>query len=124
MKIRRLGLVLVTALWAWSAGHADPAPAVARGEIDALLKKLQAPTCQFLRNGSWYSGADAQTHLIRKLEYLEGKSLVKTADDFILLGASTSSSSGKPYMVRCGEAAPVESQVWLQEQLKVLRQGK
>lgn len=103
---------------------AAPAPPVVRSEIDALFVKLQAPGCQFNRNGSWYSGADAQTHLRKKLDYLEGKNMVKTTEDFITLGAATSSSSGKPYLVRCGESQPVESKVWLNDQLKVLRQAK
>lgn len=103
---------------------AAPAPPAVRAEIDALFKRLQAPGCQFNRNGSWYTGAEAQSHLARKLEYLEGKDLVKTTEDFISLGATASSSSGKPYQVRCGDATAVESKVWLQEQLKAVRRGK
>lgn len=105
------------------AAAAVPAPAGVRAEIDALFRKLQAPGCEFSRNGSWHSGADAQAHLTRKLEYLEGKNLIKTTEDFIALAASTSSSSGKPYLVRCGggSAAAVESKAWLHEQLKLIR---
>jgi hypothetical protein len=103
---------------------AAPAPPAVHSEIDALFVKLQAPGCQFNRNGSWYSGADAQAHLRKKMDYLEGKNMVKTTEDFITLGAATSSSSGKPYLVRCGESQPVESKVWLNDQLKVLRQAK
>jgi hypothetical protein len=102
---------------------AAPAPAPVRTEIENLLKALQASGCQFNRNGSWYTGSQAQSHLTQKLEYLEGKSLVKTTEDFITLGASTSSSSGKPYMVRCGNVSAIESKVWLQEHLKVMRQA-
>ena len=101
-----------------------PAPAAARAEIDALLKALQTSGCQFSRNGSWYSSAEAQAHLTKKLEYLEGKNLIKSAEDFINLGASTSSSSGKPYLVRCGSAATAESKVWLHGQLTFVRQAK
>lgn len=107
-----------------AASLAAPAPAPARAEIEALLKALQVSGCQFNRNGSWYSGAEAQTHLTKKLEYLESKSLVKTAEDFIQLGAATSSSSGKPYLVRCGTAPAVESKAWLQARLVELRQGR
>jgi hypothetical protein len=103
---------------------AAPAPPAVHSEINALFVKLQAPGCQFNRNGSWYSGADAQAHLRKKLDYLEGKNMVKTTEDFITLGAATSSSSGKPYLIRCGESQPVESKVWLNDQLKVLRQAK
>ncbi len=113
-------LALVLALAAAGA-QAAPLPAPARAEVDALLTRLQSSGCQFNRNGSWYNGADAKTHLLRKLEYLEKKDLVKNAEQFIDLGASSSSSSGKPYMVKCGSAAPVESKAWLGAELKAIR---
>jgi len=113
-------LTLVFAL-ACASAQAAPLPAAARAEVDALLTRLQSSGCQFNRNGSWYNGADARTHLLRKLEYLEKKDLVKNAEQFIDLGASTSSSSGKPYMVKCGAAAPVESKAWLNAELKAIR---
>ena len=43
-----------------------------------------------------FSGAEAQAHLTKKLDYLVAKSLVKTTEDFITQAASTSSSSGNP----------------------------
>jgi len=113
-------LALAFALAAAGA-QAAPLPVPARAEVDALLTRLQASGCQFNRNGSWYNGADARTHLLRKLEYLEKKDLVKNAEQFIDLGASTSSSSGKPYMVKCGSAAPMESKAWLGAELKAIR---
>lgn len=115
-KILALAFVLAAA-----GAQAAPLPAPARAEVDALLTRLQASGCQFNRNGSWYNGADARTHLLRKLEYLEKKDLVRNAEQFIDLGASTSSSSGKPYMVKCGSAAPVESKAWLGAELKAIR---
>jgi Family of unknown function (DUF5329) len=114
----------LTAAFAVTASLSAPAPAPARAEIDALFKALQTSDCQFNRNGSWYSAAEAQTHLTKKLEYLEGKNLVKSAEDFINLAASTSSSSGKPYQVRCGSAPPAESKAWLLSQLAALRQAR
>ena len=107
-----------------AASLAAPAPAPFRAEIESLLKVLQSSGCEFNRNGAWFSGAEAKAHLTKKLDYLVGKSLVKTSEDFINLGASTSSSSGKPYLVRCGSAQPTESKTWLQDQLKVLRQSR
>jgi len=107
-----------------ASAAAAPAPAPVRAEVDALLKLLQSSGCQFGRNGSWYSAAEAQSHLGRKLEYLEGKNLVKTTEDFIELGASTSSSSGKPYLVRCGASPATESKAWLKARLAELRQPR
>lgn len=108
-------------LAASGAALADPAPPAARAEINALLTKLQTSACEFNRNGSWYGADKARSHLETKLNYLEDHNAVQTAEQFIDLGASGSSMSGKPYLVRCGAAAPVESRVWLTNELKALR---
>ncbi|WP_431261611.1 DUF5329 domain-containing protein [Roseateles chitinivorans] len=100
---------------------ADPLPPAAKAEVTALLGKLTASSCEFNRNGDWHSAAEAKSHLERKLSYLEDKNLVKTAEQFIDLGASKSSMSGKPYLVRCGGAAPVESKTWLTRELATVR---
>jgi hypothetical protein len=100
---------------------ATPLPPLARAEVDALLNQLQSSACEFSRNGTWYSAADAKTHLLRKLDYLEGKNLVQTAEQFIELGASKSSMSGQAYQVKCNGSAPVESQRWLMDKLQMLR---
>ena len=114
-------LLFILALIAGNPAVAAPTAIPARAEIDALLSSLQASGCQFLRNGSWYSGAEARDHLLRKLEYMEGRTTVQSAEHFIELAASKSSSSGKPYQVRCGGEAPVESQQWLSRQLAGMR---
>ena len=100
------------------------APSPVRVEVDALLGRLQASDCQFNRNGNWYSGADASAHLAKKMDYMEGRNIVKTTEDFIIKGASSSSMSSKAYLVRCGKSEAVESKQWLLEQLKTIRQGK
>jgi len=100
---------------------AAPLPPAARAEVDVLLDQLQASACEFNRNGSWYSAADAKAHLLRKLDYLEGKSMVQTAQQFIELGASKSSSTGQPYWVKCAGAPAQESRQWLTDKLKALR---
>jgi hypothetical protein len=112
------------AVLACASAAADPAPPAVRAEIEALLVRLQAPGCQFYRNGAWHSGAEAQAHLRRKLEYLEGKNLVKTTEDFINLAASASSMSGEPYLVRCGALPSIESKAWLQQQLGEMRRSR
>ncbi|MDR7335637.1 DUF5329 domain-containing protein [Roseateles asaccharophilus] len=100
---------------------AAPLPPAARAEVDALLARLQSSGCEFNRNGSWHSGSDAKAHLLKKLDYLEGKNLVTTAEQFIARGASSSSMSGKPYLVRCAGKAPVDSAQWLTAELQQLR---
>lgn len=101
--------------------RAAPLAAAARAEVDALLTRLQTSGCEFNRNGSWYPGAEAKSHLQKKLDYLEGKDLVKTAEQFIERGASSSSMSGKSYLVRCAGKAPVESAQWLKAELQQVR---
>ncbi|MDR2507811.1 MAG: DUF5329 domain-containing protein [Candidatus Accumulibacter sp.] len=108
------------ALWCCLAAAASTPPPV-RAEIDALLTRLQASGCQFSRNGSWHSGSEAKEHLLRKLEHLESKETVQSAERFIELAASRSSWSGQAYQVKCAGASPVESQVWLSRQLEIIR---
>lgn len=103
---------------------ASQAPTSTRAEIEALFKQLQISGCQFNRNGTWYSGTEAQSHLTKKLEYFENKNMIKSTEDFIIHAASTSSSSGKAYQVKCGNSPATESKLWLLEQLKVLRISK
>ena len=88
-----------------------------------MLARLQSSGCSFNRNGSWYEASEARAHLARKLEYLEDRNLVQTTEQFIARAATGSSMSGKPYLVRCGSAPPVESRAWLTQQLKALRAG-
>ena len=113
-----------TILLAVACSLAAAAPSPARPEIDALLGRLQASGCSFNRNGSWHDAAEARTHLLRKLAYLEDRDLVQTSEQFIHRAATGSSMSGKPYLVRCGSAAPVESRVWLTNELKALRAAR
>jgi Family of unknown function (DUF5329) len=71
-------------------------PAPARADVEAILKALQSSGCQFNRNGSWYTGSEAQAHLTKKLDYL----------------------------VRCMNGPAIESKTWLQDKLKAIRDLK
>ena len=48
-------------------------PLETRAEIDVLLKKLQISGCQFNRNGTWYTSAEAQSHLSQKTRIFRKK---------------------------------------------------
>ena len=117
---RTLGCALLLTALALPVGAAPLAPPV-RAEIEALLAVLQTSACAFQRNGAWYSASEARTHLLRKLDYLAGKEAVASSEQFIALGASRSSISGRPYRVKCADAAPVDSGIWLIEQLQAVR---
>jgi hypothetical protein len=116
----RLPMLLLAWLLVAAAIAAPLAPAV-QTEIDALLGRLEASGCEFNRNGTWYPATEVKPHLLRKLGYLEDRGLVQTTEQFIERAASGSSMSGKPYLVKCGNGAPVQSGQWLRSQLKELR---
>jgi hypothetical protein len=121
--MRPLHTFLVAAILASTtvAVSAADLPATSRFEIDALLNRLGASGCEFNRNGSWYSSPDAKAHLTKKLNYLVEKKKLDGTEQFIKLAASSSSMSGKDYLVRCGGAQPVASQAWLLAELRTIR---
>lgn len=123
MFMKRLLSSTIVGLWCLQA-VAAPTPAPVRAEVDALLEKLKASGCQFNRNGSWYSASEAKDHLLRKLEYFEGKTTLLSAEQFIDLAATKSSSSGQTYQVKCGTSAAAESKVWLSAALATIRSAK
>jgi hypothetical protein len=100
---------------------AGPTPAPVRAEINALMGRLESSGCQFFRNGDWHSGAEAKTHLLKKLDSVEGKTTVARTEQFIELAATRSSTSGQAYQVKCSQAAPVPSASWLGSQLQIIR---
>lgn len=93
----------------------------ARQEIDLLLDRLGSSSCEFYRNGTWHSAANAHDHLNRKLAYLLDKHRVSSAEEFIEIGASKSSVSGKPYLVRCNKQPEIPSAFWLRRELDSIR---
>ena len=104
-----------------TAAVAAPLSPAARMEIDGLMSRLEASGCEFGRNGAWHTGTDAKPHLLNKLKYLEERGSVQSAEQFIELAASSSSTTGQPYLVRCGNGAPVQSATWLSSQLQAMR---
>ncbi|CAI8704833.1 MULTISPECIES: DUF5329 domain-containing protein [Pseudomonas] len=90
-------------------------------EIMGLLDFVEHSECQFVRNGSEYPGPRARAHLEKKLNYLEGKNMVNSAEDFIDLAATKSSMSDRVYEVRCSEGVEPAS-TWLKRELQRQRQ--
>ncbi|MGV8889299.1 MAG: DUF5329 domain-containing protein [Pseudomonas sp.] len=90
-------------------------------EIKGLLDFVEHSECQFVRNGSEFPGPRARVHLEKKLNYLEGKNMVSSAEDFIDLAATKSSMSGRAYEVRCPEGVQPAS-TWLKTELQRQRQ--
>jgi hypothetical protein len=124
MGARRAYLLFAVTLASLSAAHAAAPSEAAQAEIAHLFSRLEKSGCDFNRNGSWYKAQDASAHLRKKYEYLLNKGMVATADDFIAKAASDSSSSGKPYLVRCANTEPVRSGDWFKSELTAFRKIK
>ncbi|MFT3736247.1 MAG: DUF5329 domain-containing protein [Rhodocyclaceae bacterium] len=120
---RKLVLSCVAALACSGALAAGPS-AVTTQEIAQLLDRLGSSGCQFNRNGSWYSSAQAKDHLNSKYRYLLDKGKLTDSESFIKLAGSESSSSGKPYHVKCKDAPELESAAWLGAELVKIRKAK
>ncbi|MGH8353803.1 MAG: DUF5329 domain-containing protein [Pseudomonas sp.] len=92
-------------------------------EVGALLAFVESSGCNFIRNGTEHSPKDTRAHLQKKLDYLQDKGLLDSAEDFIARAASQSSFSGEPYQVNCaGLEQP--SADWLKRELQRLRQSR
>lgn len=113
-----LALVCGTGLAA--AQQATP-PTAAR-EIAALLGHIERSGCSFERNGQWHEAPAARAHIERKYRALAERGLVPSAESFIELAATRSSTTGRPYQVRCGQAPAVASGPWLMQALGRLRE--
>ena len=120
-SFRHLASAFLLSLAAGSVAWAAQPDARASTEIEYLKTYLGASSCEFNRNGSWYPAAEAVQHIDRKYTYVKDKGMVATAEDFIRLAGTESSLSGKPYLVRCGSTAPVQSAQWLGEALTLYR---
>ena len=103
-----------------TAGAQAPSATVQK-EVEQLFAALKQSQCEFQRNGTWYDAAKASEHLQQKYQYLLNKKLVPSTEAFIERAATESSMSGKPYQVRCGQNAPVNSRHWFEQQLKAIR---
>jgi Family of unknown function (DUF5329) len=113
-------MAIAALLLSFAAVAGEPDAGTKR-EISHLMEFLGASGCQFNRNGTWYDASQAVSHLTQKYEYLVKRGLVTDADGFIARAASESSASGKPYLVKCGDAQPVQSGRWFRTELARFR---
>ena len=97
--------------------HAVELSPTTQAEVAHLFEYLASSNCQLYRNGSWHEPREAVDHLEMKYRYLMKKRLVPTAEAFIERAATESSVSGKPYLVKCGDAKPVASATWFRDEL-------
>jgi hypothetical protein len=114
-------VVTILSIFISSIGIAASLSHEEQAEVSQLFNYLGKSDCQFNRNGKWHDGAKAVDHLKKKYRYLTQKGLISSVESFIERGASESSMSGKPYMVRCGGDEPIKSSVWFLTALERLR---
>ncbi|MGB1261424.1 MAG: DUF5329 family protein [Cognaticolwellia sp.] len=89
-------------------------------EIKHLLAYVEATDCQYERNGTMHSGADAVKHINKKYRYYSDD--IESSEDFIKLSATKSTMSGKSYKIHCQNQMPIKSQDWLLTELHAFRQ--
>jgi hypothetical protein len=112
--------LLAALLLAWATLGAAAPSAQEHRVIQALIERVEKTTdMTFLRNGSPHTAAEAAQHMQAK--YAHFKDRIATAEDFIDLCASRSEMSGKPYLVKMGNDAPVEASAFLTKELRAVR---
>ena len=99
-----------------TAGYGDDAM---DAEIDHLLDAVAASDCVFIRNGKEHGPQAAKEHL--SLKRRRGKRYFSSAEEFIENLASSSSWSGKPYHIRCGDRELQPAAQWFTEVLAAYR---
>jgi hypothetical protein len=62
--------------------------------------------------------------LAKKERYLEQHGQIASAEDFIAKAATKSSTTGRPYTVRCGSEPSIASDEWLMAELQRFRHGR
>ena len=106
--MKKIFLSLLVGFVLMTVAHADDAEMNA--EIDYLLDTVVTSGCTFIRNGKEHEPAAAKDHLSMKRR--RGKKYYSNAEEFIENLASSSSWSGKPYHIRCGDEEPQLAKVW------------
>ena len=112
LRLMLIGLVLTAApSAAGAAGQAEE-------EIAYLLDAIARSPCRFIRNGVAYEASEAHAHILKKYGY--AKPWIKSAEDFIRLAATQSSTCGEPYRIRCNVEVVLCAD-WLREALERYR---
>lgn len=117
--MKRFGLTSLLWFLLVPIGHADD---VMDTEIDYILNAVTNSNCVFIRNGKEHGPEAAIEHL--NLKRRRGKRYFSSADEFIENLASSSSWSGKPYHIRCGEEEQQLAKDWFSAVLAEYRRAR
>ena len=88
-------------------------------EINRLISAVGRKGCTFIRNGEKYRGRAAREHLRSKRELNE--ELVSSTEDFIAKIASTSETTGEPYLIQCRRQEEMTVSDWFTSLLEQYR---
>jgi hypothetical protein len=89
-------------------------------KIEYLIQSVEKlDGAKFYRNGLWYSPKEAADHL--RLKWKNAGSRIKTARQFIDKIATESSMSGLAYKIKYKDGRVVESKVFFNQQLIMLK---
>ena len=87
-------------------------------EVRLLIDAIAASHCDFNRNGRQHTAEEAAAHL--ELKYSRAGKHIDSADEFITQLASSSSFTGKPYLMSC-EGGTLPAGDWMIEALEQIR---
>jgi hypothetical protein len=97
--------------------HAQSTPEPEKAKIEVLIKRVsELQDAKFVRNGAEYDVKSAVRFLRGKWKAHDKE--VKTARDFVDKVASSSGTSGKPYLIRFKEGREIPSREFLLVELK------
>ena len=118
MRARAAALAVGTALALASTVAPATPDDVAQHEIDHLLDFVAASKCTFVRAGERFDSAAARDHLAMKYRFTKFR--LSTADEFVQYLATSSSTTGEPYMVICNQKERPAG-AWLTDELHRFR---
>lgn len=88
-------------------------------KIETLISSLsQLSGAKFIRNGQEQTVDEAVAHMRKKWEWK--KTEIKTAQDFITIVGSRSSTTGKPYVIRYSNGSEITSEEWFRKRLEII----
>ena len=87
-------------------------------EVRLLIDAIAASRCNFNRNGRQHTAEEAAAHL--ELKYARAGRHIDSADEFITQLASSSSFTGRPYLMRC-EGGTLPAEDWMIDALEQIR---
>ena len=117
MTVKRFIAVLVSGMLILKGLYLQAADTTEH-EVRLLIDAIAASHCDFNSNGRQHTAEEAAAHL--ELKYARAGKHIDSADEFITQLASSSSFTGKPYLMSCeGDTLPAGE--WMIDALEQIR---